>query len=59
MTKKTYKVPTLRIIDIKASEILAGSTPIGEIGGNGAGGNNNYDVIPGYNQGGWGIGSPD
>lgn len=60
MTKKTYKVPTLRTIDIKASEILAGSLN-GDINTGGSSGNDNYEDISGYDKdnGGWGIGSPD
>lgn len=62
MTKKEYKVPTLRTIKLSATAILADSgstTPIGEIGGDGPEDNDNYDIIGGYGEGGWGTGSPD
>lgn len=62
MEKKTYKAPTLRVINIAATEILAGSV-IGDIntGNNPPSENDNYDIIGGYDKelGGWGYGSPD
>lgn len=58
MTKKTYKAPTVKAININATVILAGSV-VGDIntGGNPSD-NENYYTIEGYDQG-WGSGSPD
>lgn len=60
MTKKTYKVPTLRTINIASTEILAGSLN-GDINTGSSTLPDGYEIIPGYDedQGGWGTGSPD
>lgn len=63
MTKKTYQAPALTIeaTDIAATAILSGSIPKGEIhtGGNDPIDDESYDIIGGYGNGGWGIGTPD
>lgn len=59
MTKKTYKAPTVKAININATVILAGSV----VGNINTGGNpsedENYDNIYGYDHDSWGSGSPD
>lgn len=61
MAKKTYKAPTVKAINIAATEILAGSLKGSINTGSGSGNNNNnYDDISGYDSenGGWAVGSP-
>lgn len=59
--KHTYSTPSIKLIDIEATELLTGSVPIGDINTGKRPGNENYDVIGGYNPetGGYGTGTPD